>query len=185
MTQVPGYRGVEAWANGFANPKTKDGWAKLFMGGRMAWALKDLLQSIEIAGTGGGLMRPLNAAFLEEAAGATGRKALHDCAASYRLLGEQWTEYAEAVPPDAVPALRKTKELLRERRRLFETEAPEALARIVAIDEDLGDLHATLTRKFPLGERETLALLEGLRGRIVDLVGAERAAIDSLAKAAA
>jgi len=177
--------GLETWSKSFANPKTRDGWLKLFPGGRMSWPLEDLYRSIETEGTGGGLMRPMYADFLEEAADATGRKALRDCATAYRLLGEQWTEFAEASLPDSVPDLRRTKELLRERRRLFEREAPKSLPRIVAIDGDLRKLGAGLLKKFPLDEKETIALLESLRGRVVELIGAERAAIEALARAAA
>ncbi|HET6201283.1 MAG TPA: hypothetical protein VFI25_00625 [Planctomycetota bacterium] len=130
-------------------------------------------------------MRPLYAAFLEGAADATGRKGLRACAGAYRLLGEQWAEFGEAALPDAVPDLKRTKKLLRERRRLFETEAPQALPRIFAIDAELRKLDAALTEGFPLDERETLALLESMQGRAVEPVGAERAAIEALAKAAA
>jgi hypothetical protein len=84
-----------------------------------------------------------------------------------------------------VPDLKRTKKLLRERRRLFETEAPQALPRIFAIDAELRKLDAALTKGFPLDERETLALLESMQGRAVEPVGAERAAIEALAKAAA
>ena len=130
-------------------------------------------------------MRPAYAAFLEEAAEATGKKALRACAATYRDLAEGWTAFAEAALPDAVAEFKRTKDLLRERRRLFETEAPRSLPRIFAIDEELKRLGAGLTAKFPLGEKETLGLLESLRGRVVELHSVEKAAIEALAKAAA
>lgn len=76
----------------------------------------------------------------------------------YRSFGGAHSDTAALPGP-----VRKTKTLLRDRRRLFETEAPRALPRIFAIDEDLS----------------------GLRGRLVEALGAERAAIESLAKAAA
>jgi hypothetical protein len=60
----------------------------------------DLYESIEL-GTGGGLMRPLYAAFLEEAAALLGKKELARVAALYRELGREWTAFAEFLLPAA------------------------------------------------------------------------------------
>ena len=60
--------------------------------------MRDLYESIEL-GTGGGLMRPLYATFLDEAAALLGRPELGGVAELYRGLGKQWTEFAEFLLP--------------------------------------------------------------------------------------
>src|SRR5262249_55640574 len=89
--------GLEIWAKMITNSTNKDGWRKVFAGGRLYWALRDVYDSIETGGNGGGLYRGMYADFLDEAAAVTGNRGLAELADTYRDLGRQWTELAEAA----------------------------------------------------------------------------------------
>ncbi len=80
--------------------KGKRAWPVLFPGALVLLPMLDLYESIEL-GTGGGLMRPLYAAFLEEAAALLGKKELARVAALYRELGREWTAFADFLLPAA------------------------------------------------------------------------------------
>jgi hypothetical protein len=86
--------------------KNKRAWPVVFPGERVLMPMRDLYESIEL-GTGGGLMRPLYAEFLEEAAKLLGRKELSALAERYRELGVRWTAFAEFLLPEAFAATRE------------------------------------------------------------------------------
>jgi hypothetical protein len=177
--------GLEIWARMIANASNKDGWLEVFREHLMFAALRDVFDSIETVGTGGGLYRPMFAEFLEEAAAVTGRKALGELAETYRELGGQWSALADAAMPDSTPAFKKTKTLLRKRNRLYETKGEKARRQIDEASRQLQRIEAGADRTFPLGPDETRELLEGLRGQILALHEAETAAARRLDKAVA
>jgi hypothetical protein len=78
--------------------KGKRAWPVLFPGKLVLLPMRDLYESIEL-GTGGGLMRPLYAAFLEEAAELLGKAELSRVAGLYRELGREWTALADFLLP--------------------------------------------------------------------------------------
>jgi hypothetical protein len=83
---------------GLINGKNKRSWPVVFPGPKVLLPMRDLYESIEL-GTGGGLMRPLYAAFLDEAAALLGRRELSGVAESYRELGKEWTGFAGFLLP--------------------------------------------------------------------------------------
>ncbi|HEU0124510.1 MAG TPA: DUF4872 domain-containing protein [Bryobacteraceae bacterium] len=99
---LPGLKEGAAMING----KGKRSWPVVFPGERLFLPMRDLYESIEI-GTGGGLMRPLYADFLEEAASLLAWKELEPLADSYRTLGKQWTAFADFLLPDQFSANRQ------------------------------------------------------------------------------
>jgi len=175
--------GLEQWAQSIDSPRLKDGWLQVFPGGKLFWALHDLFESVETAGTGGGLMRPLWAEFLEEAAEVTKRAALRACAKSWRELGEQWTALAEAALPDAVKPFRKARELLRRWHDAFVREGAKGRGRIEKARDEFHALRRELTASSPLGRSDAQALLDDLGRRLRELHRGEKAAFDALAAA--
>ncbi len=91
---LPGLKDVVGQITG----KSKRSWPVVYPGAHVLLPMRDLYESIEL-GTGGGLMRPLYAAFLDEAAALLGRRELAGVAESYRGLGKEWTGFAEFLLP--------------------------------------------------------------------------------------
>jgi hypothetical protein len=174
--------GLEAWGKSIASFTGRQGWLGIF-GRRMFWPLKDAFTTIETSGTGGGLMRPMYAEFLEEAGEATRNRALIECAAEYRKLGESWRRLAEAALPSTIKPFKRVKDLRRKRVEVFHDEGAEGLAQNRKSWEELADIERNLTKRFPLKEKETRDLLCGLRDEIVALAAGERNAIEHLASA--
>jgi hypothetical protein len=177
--------GLEMWAQRVANTKSKEGWPVIYQGHLMYDALRDVFDSIETSGTGGGLYRPLFVDFLEEAAVVTGAPAWAALATTYRELGEQWTELAEVVLSDKVAVFKKTKAALRKRCQLFEQKGQKADAQIAAANATLAGLAVDVRKQFPLDAGSIIVHLERLRGLILELHRAEAAAAEALAKTAA
>jgi hypothetical protein len=177
--------GLEIWAKMITNDTNKDGWPKVFADGLLYCALRDVFDSIETAGTGGGLYRELYADFLDEASVILRNDALADLAYTYRNLATAWTELAEAALPETAPAIAETRDLLREKRRLFEEVGAGATQASTTIAGRLRMLEGKLRADLPLGPDDRAAILSDLRRRIVDLHGAESRAANSLQSLAA
>ncbi|MEZ5988706.1 MAG: DUF4872 domain-containing protein [Planctomycetota bacterium] len=176
-----GLPGLERFARQVANTKAKDGWPRFFADGKLYWPLKDCFATIETEGTGGGLMRPLFASFLDAAAKVLGKPGLKQVAKTYRRLGKRWTALAEAALPSEVPAFARTKALLRERNALLAEGGADALAEVARLATELDRLQRKELARFPLDEADRMALLEGLSRDITALHRAECAALDELA----
>jgi hypothetical protein len=155
------------------NDSNKDGWRKVFNNGLLYCALRDVFDSIETAGTGGHLYRGLFADFLNEAAALTRNPALADLASVYLDLGSRWTELAEAALPNEVETFRRTRDLLREKRRLFEEQGEPAANDTARVVETLNKLESQTRASFPLESKTSSQLLEGLQERIIALHQAE------------
>lgn len=165
--------GLELWAKMITNDKNKDGWLKVFNDGWMYDALRDVFDSIETAGTGGGLFRALYADFLEEADAITKNSALTKLARRYRELGRQWTELGEAALPDDIKPFKQTKDLLKKNLQLFIQKGEKADKELIEGANSIHRLENDLRGTFPLNAADTRALLESLRERILVLHQAE------------
>ncbi|HEY3242506.1 MAG TPA: DUF4872 domain-containing protein [Phycisphaerae bacterium] len=172
--------GVQEWSKLITNGKNTKGWPKVYTGGKLYLALRDVYHSIETAGTGGSLYRNLYAEFLDEAGTITKQKGFSDAARHYRELGKAWSDLAETALPSKVKPFKETKELLARRCRLFEEQGAEALDEIRSAGERLKALESEIVAGFPLKSQETADLLEQLRGRIVALHESETKAIAAL-----
>ena len=86
--------GVRAWAERVHGAAAKDSWARMFPPGRHLFgALRSVYEYVERSGTGGGLMRPMFAAFLREAAvllGEPGSTAWRSATTRSARRGRSW-----------------------------------------------------------------------------------------------
>jgi len=182
--QTYGLPGLTEWAKVITNTKSQRGWPRLYKGPLIYLALRDMFDSIETAGTGGGLYRGLYADFLDEAADLARRPAWRSCAEHYRELATRWSELAEAALPSRHKLFKETKQLLRKRRELWLTKGPKAAKQMAEGTARLKTIESELREKFPLAEDDRLPHLESLRTRILALHAAEVEAAARLYKAA-
>lgn len=143
--------GLEIWSKMICNDSNKDGWGAVFSKhGLLYCALRDVFESIETGGTGGGLYRNLFADFLAEAADITGEAEFNAVSGVYRGLAARWTELAEEALPDSEKQLRQTKKELRKRCQLIETKGERAEQAIRSSAEQLRTLEAESRKSLPL-----------------------------------
>jgi hypothetical protein len=176
--------GLEIWAKMICNDSNQDGWGKVFFykNGLLYCALRDVFDSIETSGTGGGLFRTLFADFLAEAADITGEAEFNALSGVYRGLAARWTELAEFALPGYEVHTDKTKKLLRKRCELFETKGERAAQSIRSATEQLRTLEAELRKSFPMEYFVITNLPVLVRDRIVALHRDETDAARRLAR---
>jgi Domain of unknown function (DUF4872)/Butirosin biosynthesis protein H, N-terminal len=173
--------GVRAWAQRVHGTAAKDGWPRMFPPGRHLWgALRAVYEYVEHWGSGGGLMRPLHAAFLREAAVLVGDGRLDGLAGRYDALGDAWRGLASAALPGGVPLLAETRALLDRRDAAFAAEGAGATGELRAIWARLDALAEQADAGFPLDAAAIDELLAGLQARLVALYADEVAARDEL-----
>lgn len=177
------------WAERLRGGGGKDAWARVFPPGPRLWdALIGVHDWIEGYGTGGGLGRPLFAAFLAEAAGLLADPALSRAADHYAALGAAWTDLAEAAIPAGVPLFDAARAWF-DARAACQTAAgvgepalaaavAEALASWAALEAARADAAASPPRFAPDGQ----ALCAALADRVAALEAAERAGQALLAR---
>ncbi|HET9456271.1 MAG TPA: DUF4872 domain-containing protein [Candidatus Limnocylindrales bacterium] len=191
--------GLAATISGFRNPRSgsfgiaslerladrmtarsgRDAWPAVFpRGGRLWYALRSIYEFVETYRSGGGLMRPMFARGLTEAAGLTGNRRLEASAARYVELGARWTDLASAALPAEVALLDATRQALDSLADRHAAGAgPDELAAIHRRIDGLADAAAA---DFPLDEAATNELLAGLSGRLREIAALETAALDEL-----
>jgi hypothetical protein len=174
--------GLEIWSKMICNDSNKDGWLKVFKGGLLYCALRDVFDSIETCGTGGGLYRNLFADFLVEAADITGEAELGALSGVYRGLASRWTELAEFALPGYEVHTDKTKKTLRKRCELFETKGERAAQSIRSASEQLRALESEVRKSFPLEYFVIHNLPKLVRDRIIALHKDETDAARRLAR---
>jgi hypothetical protein len=167
------------WGERLRGGRDKESWSRAFPPGRALWqGLTSVADFVEHYGTGGGLLRPLFAEFLVEAAEATGDRRLAPIAARYAEVGRQWSALANAALPDDVPAFAEAKRLLAEKAELFfGGGAPDEIG---AIWKRLGELREAAAEAFPLAEPECDALKEDLSRRVLAIYEEEKGAFEEL-----
>jgi len=175
--------GLEEWTKLIANAKNKRGWLAAFPGGRIYWALRDAYDGIETAGTGGGLMRHAYADFLSGAATALKKPVLAECAANYRALAKNWSDFADQLLPDKVKPFARTKRLLRQRATAYTGKGDKAMKDIATNAAELSDLNERLVREFPWDEALTTQHLEACGQALRGLLYTEQQAAALLGKA--
>lgn len=153
----------------------KEGWATVFPRGPRLWtALTSLHDFVEHYGTGGGLSRPIFAAFLAEAAERLDDPRLADLGRRYEGLGAAWSALADAALPNGVPLLAEAKALLAAKAERLDDGAPAGAVR--ATWEALGALAARAAEDFPLDEAACAALRQDLASRVRTIHAEEVAA---------
>ena len=174
--------GLQEWSKLIANERnSKKGWPKFYAGSLLNLALKDMFCSIELEGTGGGLMRFLFADFLEEAAELSKKKKWNTIAKSYRNLGREWNDFADSLLPSSVPSYAKLKTLLREIHPLLKRGDAASKTKAAKKQKTLHALQNQLLIESPLDEDSQLQHLRELAPRIEELHDAELNCITQLA----
>jgi hypothetical protein len=157
---LPGLKEGVGLING---KKNKRAWPVVFPGEKVLLPMRDLYESIEL-GTGGGLMRPLYAEFLDEAAELLGRDELRGVAETYRRLGAEWTTFAEFLFPDEF------------------AETKTAMRKLAGGDLSQKErLEALLAQPFPWAEAKISAFLDEAAQRLEVLYDGEVTASKELA----
>ena len=167
----------KTWAGRIHGSTGKDSWEQVFPPGhRLLQGLRSVYDFIERYHTGGGLMRPLYAAFFREAAAALDDDALLPLAEMYADLGRKWSALADAALPDEVAPFREAKDLIARREELFLSQGPAATAEIKGIWTQLSALEQALSQDFPLTDAESADLRAALQERIREIYAGEQAA---------
>jgi len=129
-----GLSGMEKWA------KMVVKWPEQYTGIDLFGVLMTGFIYIETGGTGGSAFRHMYAQFLEEASLVTGKSALKEIVGMMRESAAVWSEIASGLLPDSRPGLKRTRELILEKNRVFEEQAPGALDAMKQIDEEMDSL---------------------------------------------
>lgn len=165
--------GFQVWGESVRGTRGERTWTALFPSATDLFrALTSTYRFVEQWG-GEGLLRPLYADFLEEAAALTGDGSLREVAALYRRCGELWHGVARAALPAEVAALRERRELLERSRRAFLTRGDEGVAEVRGAVLRMEELAAEGREGFPLSPAELRDLFDDLGGRILAAHAAE------------
>lgn len=98
------------WARWLRSQSHPNGWPKLFAGrAGLFSALTSVYENTERFSTGGGGLRRLYAAFLEEAARLLGSTHLKAASKAYHRAAELWTAFAHAALPQAIEPLKRAR----------------------------------------------------------------------------
>jgi hypothetical protein len=174
-----GIAAVSRLADRLTATSGRDARTVVFPGGRRLWgALRSIHEYVETYRTGGGLMRPMFARGLTDAARLTGDGRLEAPAARYAELGTRWSDLAAAALPAGIDLLDATRDELD---ALADGYARGASADQLAVSWNrLDELGAAADAEFPLSEAETEELMADLADRLREIAGLESAALDEL-----
>jgi hypothetical protein len=125
-------------------------------------------------------MRPMQAAFLREAAELTGDDRLNGLAGRYDELAAGWHELAAIALPADVPELAATRDLLARREALLLGKGAAATTELAAVAAELAAAAERADAAFPLGAADVDALLRALKAKVAELHEAEVATREEL-----
>ena len=131
-----GLAGMQKWAELVVK------WPEQFNYLNLLGALMNGFMYIEIAGTGGSAFRSMYGQFLEEASSIISKPALKEIAETIRQSAGIWSQIASGLLPDSWPNLRRMRQLIIEKNRLFEEQGPGALDTMMRINHELDELMA-------------------------------------------
>ena len=176
-----GLAAYQHWAKLLVDPKPRMSWAKQFAApaGLLA-GLTSVFNHVAIFGKDGNAERLLFADFLDEAAVILGRPALVEVAQSFRSAGRAWDALGEALLPDSVAPLGRTRTLMLRRHHLFLERGSDALLDIRQIDGHLAALKRDLTADFPLDDTSVAGLLGNVRDHVIAIHDIEAGAVTAL-----
>ncbi len=165
-----GLSGMEKWS------KLVVKWPEQFKGINLLGALINGFIYIETGGTGGSAFRSMYARFLEEASSVIDQPALREVAEMMRESAAVWSEIAAGLMPDSWPNLKRMRELMWEKDRLFEEQGPGALEEMTKINVELDNLMGQAVKD--LGK--TPEFLSDVQPSIVKCLQIERKAFEAL-----
>jgi len=172
-----GLKGIRYWADVVMK------WPDQFKGENLFMCLFNTFLFIEVSGTGGGGFRPMYARYLDEASDLLGKSELKEVANDFRKAAAVWSDIALAALPDTWPTLKRIRELMVEKNRVFEEQGAAGYSKMVQVSEKL-DKHLIqdkALKEFKSVERKVvITLLENLRERILKLYPIEEQAFGKL-----
>jgi hypothetical protein len=121
--------------------------------------------------------------FLSEAAPILNNAALNNAADQYKALGDLWAAFADAVLPDAISPLAKTRTLLAQKYAVYNEQGGEGAEQVGELSSQLADLEAELNSNLPLSDAETAALFADIQEHLYGLYEAENEALNALREA--
>jgi hypothetical protein len=152
----------------------------VFADGRgLAWALTSVWEGASPAGSTGGHLRDLTAAFLDEVEPLVGPTAA--AAEAWRAAAVAWHGVAEAALPLDVPAFARLRELTVAVQQAVVAEGDDGEPDAAAAAAELWALRAELDTAPPLSTSERDDLFVALGARLREAHAAEKAAVQELA----
>jgi hypothetical protein len=133
--------------------------------------------------TADGADRGVYADFLDEAAQILKKPALKESAKKFRESYRFWRKFAEALLPDEIPMLGKSKKLIQKKHDLFIQKGEAALPEIKQINTRLNELLEKSKTDFPLSNAQAAELRSNLRDVLLKISAVEQTAIDLLQNA--
>jgi len=172
---------LKVWAERLREDGGKESWAHVFAPPRLWRGLTSIYDCIEHSfGTGGGLMRPLFAEFLDEAATSLKQKPLAQLAAVYKELGAQWSALADAALPRDVPLFKEARELYARKAELVSSASSTDTKELRGVYESLSALQQKAAERFPLSSADCVSIRAALADRVSAIYEAELAARQKL-----
>jgi len=165
-----GLAGMEKWS------KVVTRWPEQFKGMNLFGALMNGFIYIETGGTGGSGFRLMYARFLGEASSIIGKPALSEVAEMMRESAKVWSEIASGFLPDSWPSLKRTRELMIEKNRLFENQGSGALESMRNINSELDELKGKAAKDL----EKTPAFLYDVKQSILKCIQIEKKAFQTL-----
>ena len=173
----------EDWARQMHGSTGKQSWAAVFPRGRHLWtAMCWSHECIEYFFSGGGMLRPFFADFLEEAASQTARPALKELATQYRSIGRAWSELAGALLPADNETCRRARELFELRAESYNSMQDSGKQR-ERIWQQITELQDQTQAEFPLDETKVDEMLGNAKQNLLAICEAERNALEAMQEA--
>jgi len=165
-----GLAGLERWS------KLVVRWPEQFKGINLLGALMNGFIYIETGGTGGSAFRSMYARFLEEASSIIDQPALKEVAEMMRESAKVWSEIASGLMPDSWPNLKRMRELMWKKDRLFEEQSPGALVAMKQVNVELDSLMGQAVKDL----EKTPEFLSDVQPSITICLQIERKAFEAL-----
>jgi len=165
-----GLAGMERWS------KLVVKWPEQFKGINLLGALMNGFIYIETGGTGGSAFRSMYARFLEEASSIIDQPALKEVAEMMRESAKVWSGIASGLMPDSWPNLKRMRELMWEKDRLFEEQSPGALVAMKRVNVELDSLMGQAVKDL----EKTPEFLSDVQRNIIRCLQVERKAFEAL-----
>jgi hypothetical protein len=179
-----GLSAFKKWADLVTDETDKKAWpAVMSQSGRMLASLVEAYESLEVKGTGGGLLRPLYADFLVEAAEITKKPSLLQASNAYREAGALWSKVADALLPEHLPTLKEARGIIDRRAKVFREQNESALTDIKGCHSKLNALRDADSKSPALKGDDLKAFLKEIETRIRVAYEAEVEAVQALKSA--
>lgn len=167
-----GLLGIKKWADIVLK------WPKQFKDMNLIGCLLNTFIYIEIGGTGGSGFRTMYAQFLREASSILNESALEDVAEMFEKSGKLWSEIAIASLPDSYPILKRLRESMIEKNKIFLEQEVGALEKMKQINEEMNSIMNIAIEE--LRKDDLTPLLTSLRNKILECWDIEKKTFEML-----